>query len=52
MRREHIFPYAIFVIFKHIYVFAFLERPCTVSGVSGSSTSDSCRIVREKPDFG
>ena len=52
MRRGHIFPYVIFVIIKNIYVFAFVERSCAVSGVSGSSTSDSCRIVRDKPDFG
>ena len=29
------------------YVFAFVERPCTVSGVSLSRESSSSRIVRE-----
>ena len=38
VRRELIFPYFIFVIFK-LYVFAFVERPCAVSDVS--------RIARE-----
>ena len=30
----------------------FVERPCAVSGVSDSPTSDVSRIVREQPGFG
>ena len=36
----------------YIYVFAFVKRPCAVSGVSDSPISDLSQIAREKPDFG
>ena len=52
MRTELIFPSVIFVIIIYIYVFAFVERPCAVSGVSDSPISDVSRIAQEKLDFG
>ena len=43
---EHIYLHVI-LYYLIVYVFAFVERPCAVSGVSYSSGSCCCRIVRE-----
>ena len=51
MRRGYVFPYICIIISIYIRS-AFVERPCTVSGERESPTSESSRIVQERPGFG
>ena len=45
-------PYVSIIIIMYIYVLAFVERRCAVSGERESPTSESSQIVREQPGFG
>ena len=51
-RGEIYKTYSLYIMCVNLYVFAFVERPCAVWGVSDSPTSDVSLIAREKPDFG
>ena len=47
MDSTYIYIHVITNLILSQYVFAFIERPCAVSGVSFSRVSGSNRIVRE-----